>query len=129
MNTVRKKVALKLYDSVVRKTPVDTGRARANWQISIGYDETREVDRTDQSSAMKTEEEKLGSVNGDDKIYIVNNLPYITKLEYGGYSKDSKTGKTVNGYSKQAPNGMVGVTMANFQKHIADAIKESGFSK
>lgn len=135
MNTVRKKVAVKLYDSIVKKTPVDTGRARGNWQISIGHDATETVNREDKKalgtvSAYKGEETgKLQNVKGDETIYISNNLPYIAKLEYGGYGDNSPSGKTENGFSKQAPNGMVGVTVANFKKHIDEAVRESGWKK
>lgn len=77
----------------------------------------------------KEEVDKIKEAKGDETIYISNNLPYICMLEYGGYSKESKTGKTVNGFSKQAPNGMVGVTMANYKKKIEEAVEESGWSK
>jgi hypothetical protein len=59
--------------------------------------------------------------SGDDTIVIFNNTPYIRKLEYGGYGKYDENGnliqpsngpKTINGFSRQAPQGMVGVTMA-----------------
>lgn len=63
---------------------------------------------------------------GDESLFISNNLPYITTLEYGGYPNPPKkgTGKTINGYSKQAPNGMVGVTLAD-TKRIWDATLEA----
>lgn len=44
-------------------------------------------------------------------------------LEYGGYSKNSNTGKTVNGYSKQAPQGMVGMVMAKKERLIKKALE------
>ena len=61
----------------------------------------------------------------EQTIYISNNLPYITKLEYGGYPKNPKggSGKTVNGYSKQAPEGMVGVTLANNEAIFDSAVR------
>jgi len=63
-------------------------------------------------SSYKSEElEKLESAKGDETIYITNNLPYICKLEYGS--------------SKQAPNGMVGLTMNNISNNIDKFIKES----
>lgn len=81
---------------------------------------------------------KLEQIKGDETIYISNNLPYITMLEYGGYpdpvkkgTYNKKTGqyevRSANGFSKQAPNGMVGVTVANFKKNIDKAIEESNF--
>lgn len=135
IDTIRKKVAIDLYNNIVKKTPVDTGRARGNWQISIGQDNTQTTDRVDDGSLgsnsqfIAEEEQKVESAKGDETIYISNNLPYICMLEYGGYSKESTTGKTVNGFSIQAPQGMVGVTVANKERLIKKAIEESGWSK
>ena len=49
-------------------------------------------------------------------ISLSNNLPYIRHLEYGLYSQNSKTGKTVNGFSTQAPNGMFRISVAQFER-------------
>lgn len=101
---------------MVQKTPVDTGRARGNWQISVGQDNTGEVSRDDKRpqgskpSFLSEEASKLSACKGDDTIYISNNLPYIKNLEYGS--------------SKQAPNGMVGLTMTNIRSKIDKFIKE-----
>lgn len=47
-------------------------------------------------------------MNDDETIYIQNNLPYIKALEYG--------------HSKQAANGMVGVTLANAEQYWKTAV-------
>lgn len=115
INDARKTFAFMLYGSIVRKTPVDTGRARGNWQISVGSSASGILERTDKSKGSdsafgKSEQAKLNGAKGDEDIYISNNLPYIEKLEYG--------------YSKQAPQGMIGVTVANagayFEKAVAN---------
>ena len=109
---VRRAFAFALYSSIVEKTPVDTGRARGNWNISVGSPD----ESTSNSTGPKFSSPKsLPEPNGDESIFITNNLPYITKLEYGGYPDPPKKdgGKTSGGFSKQAPNGMVGVTLAN----------------
>lgn len=117
IDTVRKKVAMSIFTQVVQKTPVDTGRARGNWQISVGEDTTSTTDRKDKKkkgakpSFLSDEAGKLNACKGDETIYISNNLPYIQKLEYGS--------------SKQAPNGIVGITMANVQRNIENFIKEA----
>ena len=68
----------------------------------------------------------MPSPSGDESIYISNNLPYIATLEYGGYPNPPKSGsgKTVNGFSKQAPKGMVGVTLANTDAIFLASVKE-----
>lgn len=116
---VRRAFAFALYSSIVEKTPVDTGRARGNWNISVGSPD----ESTSNSTGTKFSSPKsLPEPNGDESIFITNNLPYITKLEYGGYPDPPKKdgGKTSGGFSKQAPNGMVGVTLAN-SANIFDA--------
>jgi hypothetical protein len=74
MDLVLKSVGFETQNRITKKTPVDTGRARAGWQ--------GEHDRQDQHKATFT---------------ISNNVPYIIFLEYG--------------HSKQAPSGMVRITM------------------
>ena len=70
----------------------------------------------------------LPEAQGDESYFITNNLPYITKLEDGGYPNPPKkpTGKTVNGYSRQAPNGMVAVTIAEVDNLFSAAVREAG---
>jgi hypothetical protein len=118
---VVKRIAFDAYKRVTLKTPVDTGRARANWLIGInlipqGY-----------SSGQSLGPSAISQYKVGDIIYIANNLPYIGVLEYGGYPNPPKGGginfkggpKTINGYSAQAPQGMVGVTMMEIQSNLS----------
>ena len=122
---IKRNYAFALYSSIVKKTPVDTGRARANWNISVGNVDSSTTKET-LKTGLKYGESSINS-NGDESIFISNNLPYITMLEYGGYPNPpkSKSGKTENGYSKQAPEGMVGVTLANKENILIAAIKRA----
>ena len=132
---VRKTYAYALYSSIVYKTPADTGRARANWNVSVNEPDTSTTDK-----GRKTPKpiSAMPKVEGDESIFISNNLPYIETLEYGGYPKDVKKGTKVskkgesparyeirsqNGYSKQAPEGMVGVTLANNENIFNAAVR------
>lgn len=122
ISEVRTSYAYALYSSIVRKTPVDTGRARANWNISAGRPDTSVTENTRTTPKPKT---AMPNPEGDESIFISNNLPYIETLEYGGYPKNPKggNGKTINGYSKQAPEGMVGVTLANNENIFNAAVR------
>lgn len=91
-DVVVRKVALQVYAGVTKKTPVDTGRARANWNMSVGS-----VDYSVDEEATKVQRPALKKGDGEKAIYITNNLPYIQVLEEGS--------------STQAPNGMVEVTL------------------
>jgi hypothetical protein len=92
INLVVRKISLDAYTRVTKKTPVDTGRARANWNLSVGYIDTKTTKSVMQKSPMLSKNTGLTKA-----IYITNSLPYINALEHG--------------HSKQAPRGMVGVTM------------------
>ncbi len=97
-------LAMKVLRGVVKKTPVDTGRARANWQLNVGEITDRELESLDRNGA-PTVTKGLSALadlrnNGIGQIiYIYNNVPYILDLESGDGSA-------------QAPHGMVGVTLA-----------------
>ncbi|WP_444941248.1 hypothetical protein [Microbulbifer sp. ZKSA004] len=84
---------IELFNSVIRDTPVDTGRARGNWQTTVGTPAQSSSLRLDRSGT-ESQAEVIQNVRGLDKVnYLINNLPYIQPLEYG--------------HSKQAPAGMV----------------------
>jgi hypothetical protein len=124
IKNVRRVFVFNAYSSVVRRTPVDTGRARGNWNVSLNQpDNTTGNKERIRSMNFKS----LPEAQGDESYFITNNLPYITKLEDGGYPNPPKkpTGKTVNGYSRQAPNGMVAVTIAEVDNLFSAAVREA----
>jgi hypothetical protein len=129
INTSRKldlfgrKVALELFRRVIYKTPVDTGRARANWQVSIGSaaSGTVEIDDTNGSATMRQATADSRGFRAGDVIYLTNNLPYIMKLEEGGYPDGPKT---VGGFSRQAPAGMVALTVQEFAMVVNQILVE-----
>jgi len=88
-----------VFSSVIKMTPVDTGRAKGNWQCTIGQPASGEVTRLGESgSLMEVVDVTPRSAGGI--CYLTNNLPYIQKLEYG--------------HSQQAPAGMVRVSLQRF---------------
>jgi hypothetical protein len=91
----QKVIALEALRRIVLKTPVDTGRARGNWQTTINrLPPSEPIEPVDPITAGLPEISKLTDLG---VIFIANNLPYIERLE--------------SGYSKQAPNGMVALTL------------------
>lgn len=83
------------------------GRFRGNWQFSTGSPPAGELAGIDQSGAKTLSRIRAGILQftPGEVGYIVNNLPYGQRLEYG--------------WSRQAPAGMVRVTMARIQANIA----------
>lgn len=105
-------IAMRMYTDIIMLTPVDTGRARANWMLACGKANTgttESTDKTGQSTAAQAASQ-LAGLNKGQSIFITNSLPYIMRLEYG--------------WSKQAPNGMVRQTVERFQAMVNKAIAE-----
>lgn len=104
-----------IANGVVLKTPVDSGRARANWFPSLDTPAVGTTARTDKAGASAlSEARQIAKLAAGRVFYLTNNLPYIRHLEYGlyGIPPGSANGpKTISGYSKQAPAGMVRITM------------------
>lgn len=114
-------VALELFGSVIKDNPVETGRAKGNWQTTIGAPASGEVDRLGDSAALAEMRSVTAQFSAGKTIYLTNNLPYIWKLEYGGYGTGpgatEKTGGT--GFSIQAPAGFVRKNVARIQQIVA----------
>lgn len=93
-------VALEALRRVVMKTPVDTGRARGSWQVGVGVrpDGVVEIYDKDGGQTIAEGSREIAQVKPNEIIYIAANLAYIERLE--------------TGWSRQAPQGMVGVTVA-----------------
>lgn len=118
MKGIRKSFVFRLYSAIVRRTPVDTGRARGNWNVSVGAADAGENPQN------YSEAGSMPDADGDEPYFISNNTEYIRKLEYGGYTDRPETEKTRGGFSKQAPHGMVGVTLANAGSYFQQAVRE-----
>lgn len=108
---VVRKVALDLLSSLVLKSPVDTGRFRGNWQVQYNLT-PRTLDLLDRSGAatMATARLDLSHMQVGETAYLVNHLPYAVPLEYG--------------HSRQAPAGMVRITLAEFDQYLTRAVGE-----
>lgn len=106
----RRAVILEVFGSTILDTPVDTGRARGNWQTSVAQPINSESTRTGEAPSMAELQRVTAQSKWGEEVWMTNNLPYIGKLEYGGYPNPPRnplTSKTINGFSRQAPNGML----------------------
>lgn len=108
-------IALESYGRVVRRSPVDTGRFKANWGTSVG-----------QPGGYGNGFSGIQQWNGEGSMFICNNMPYCLVLEYGspvGEKPWPGVGpKTVESegriFSSQAPHGMVRLTVAEMKEAI-----------
>jgi len=122
LTVLQKKIVLEALRRLVEKTPVDTGRARGNWQVTIanpaegqvGGDwpatkgpprTTRPPLRPEDHSVIKTGMAILTGMPDFQVVWISNNIDYIEELEHG--------------HSKQAPEGMLAVTIEELRNMFA----------
>ena len=103
MKVAVKKIAFEAFSRVISRSPVDTGRFRANWGVTVGSPWTGTVDVYDQDGrgTAKLAQDQVVKWNAQGSIFLSNNLVYALPLEYG--------------HSGQAPSGMVRVTVAEIQ--------------
>ena len=87
-----KATAFEMFSQVIQKTPVETGRARANWNIS--------TDNPDHSTTESTSSNPQVPDIGNDfpTVFISNGLDYVVELE--------------EGRSDQARNGIINPALA-----------------
>lgn len=109
IDIVSRKIALEMFRRVILRTPVATGLARGNWQSTIGapaFGALKDTDPSGRAAVARATTACLAwKAMSGASILLTNNLPYIERLEHG-HSK--------HGYSKQAPAGMVAITVAEF---------------
>lgn len=114
--TFQKRIVLELLRRVVLKTPVDTGRARGNWQIEVGSPpsgvlevvaqgaeaEARDISSADAGRVIADALAKLGKLGFGEVVWVANNLDYVVFLEEGS--------------SDQAPAGMMRVSLEEMRE-------------
>lgn len=101
-----------IASKVILRTPVDTGRARGNWQVSLNNPKENPAISVDKNGGKTIRKAVQETQNAPGNIWwLTNNLPYIQKLESGTHSK-------------QAPAGMVRVTLEEFEAALKKYIKE-----
>jgi len=75
------------------RTPVDTGRARANWLVGINRPRREVKNKGALVGTVAAGQAAAAASKAGDTVYISNNLPYINRLN--------------DGWSGQAPPGFV----------------------
>lgn len=113
LDRVKRAVALELFTSIVYDTPVDTGRLRGNWRISIGSPLVDTIDRLDPDGGQVAREiaAMVGESKLEDVLILRNNLPYAHRIEY-------------EGWSAKAPHGMMRKNFVRIQQILKKAVQE-----
>jgi len=108
-------IGLEAHARLIRRTPVDTGRARANWNVAIDRIDRSVDEESFDKSGQRAIQEGSTTVAGfrpGQRLFLTNSLPYVPALERGS--------------SRQAPNGMVAVTAAEMRALVARALASIG---
>lgn len=118
IDQVHRGVVLELFGSVIRDTPVDTGRARANWLPAANSVRTETVEWPEQGAkgmattrALAEVENVARDAKAGDVTIMTNNLPYIGALE--------------DGHSGQAPQGMVRRNVDRVRANLARIVAKA----
>lgn len=110
---IRQKI-IAVVGGIIERTPVDSGRARGNWQATIGAPAAGPIERKDKTGTVtkRAAQPAIRQATGN-VFYLTNNLPYIAHLEFGLYTQGPYATErtTRDGYSVQAPYGMVRLTI------------------
>lgn len=104
---------LDLFGRIITKTPVDTGFARGNWNLSFDKPDAGVSSEHADKGGGKVYARALavaGQVPMAGRVmWITNGVPYINRLEYG--------------HSKQAPAGMVRISLVEVSNSLNRALK------
>jgi hypothetical protein len=127
-----------LAKRVIMRTPVDKTRpdeivARGDWNAAVNA-EPGDVERNDPSgeealSVVQQVARAWAPSRNGGTFYLGNYKPYIQKLEYGLYHHDPFASRTTSqGFSTQAPAGMVGITVQEWPDIWERAMAKAGGS-
>lgn len=111
-----KKIAFDIWRKLILKTPVDTGRARAGWGLSIGQPVVTVSAKSEYPKGSTAPEPPLpdmGGINGKQTVWILNAVEYIERLE--------------DGHSDQAPAGMVRLSLMEMELEIEFLASDDDF--
>lgn len=100
LGVVLRKIALDLHTAITERTPVDTGRLRASFQITTGAPAHTAPPPGTYSKADATTPE----IDGTAPVFITSALPYAEAIE--------------SGHSKQAPAGMVAISIIEMEAEL-----------
>ena len=123
VSIIKRSAAIAIDRNVVLATPVDTGRARSNWIVSVGspndierepYSEGSKLGLGERANAQGAMDQAARAVSGKIAlgvpVWIQNNVHYIGKLN-NGHSPQALPGFVQNA----ALNGAAEIRRAKFK--------------
>jgi len=106
----------KTANAIVDLSPVDTGRFKANWQITANSPAQQSLNEYDQTGGqtktyLARQARAVANSKATSVIYITNRLDYSIHLEHGG--------------SGQAPNGIIRIVQMRLGRYFQEAVEEA----
>lgn len=111
MDKIFRATCFAILRDVVKLTPVDTGRAKGNWQVTLNIPAQGTLnfnDPTGEGAILKATKH-LATLEVGTAFILTNNLEYIIVLEDGGEGRE--------------PVGMVKRTRAKFENIVRDSAR------
>ena len=124
-NDLMRGYIIELTGRIIDKTPVDTGRARSNWNVSVNKPDTNSFDVGDKDASAYAQHESKKELENARNAgqtnfwrgqvgWIANGLPYVPLLETGTWGV-------------QAPQGMVRVSIEGMRPWLDKEAAKRGF--
>jgi hypothetical protein len=122
-NNKVKSIWVQGLSDIITMTPVhfqDGGRLRNNWFLTVNKPSGSTRNGNPRGNASYSSLGNMPDYVLGKTFYFTNNMPYANVVEYGGYPNNPKYGTwtgsgfqklSQNGYSKQAPAGMVRINI------------------
>lgn len=110
LDSVFQEVVVDLGTSVVRLSPVLTGRFRGNWQLTVDSPANFSLVTTDPEgdNTLAEIKQRASLLKSGQIAWLANQLTYGQLIETGDHSP-------------KAPQGVVGITAVNFLAMVEDA--------
>lgn len=111
---VYRSTVISFFGQIIFASPVDTGRFRSNWFVTESAPSTRtRLSALSVNQVTRDVERKVNGAIHARVFWLTNNLSYAEIIEFGGYRDGPKT---INGFSRQAPQGVVRTTARRFSR-------------
>jgi len=107
-----KAISREVMERVREMTPVSSGRARDNWNLTVGAPSEEYDPHPDWKRGSAHEPKPIPdiAVDGTQPVFVANNAPYILLLE--------------NGSSEQAPGGMAQLAVDVAEARMEQVVRE-----
>lgn len=129
-----KSAVTETFGDIIEQTPIGinetAGKTRGSWFLSRR--KTERIGRKNKSKGRGYIKKALPRKIFGKRFFLYNNSPHINTLEFGGYVKNPKRGtynkstrryeiRSKDGFSKQAPAGMVRKNVRRFPLNLRRA--------